>query len=266
MSFFQRFYGREGGFYFYFLFWSGSTIKHIPTYCRSCIQVFRHTISYTGGILQRLDTDVHSAVSAKISTALWQRKRAQRCDSDGANSNVTALGHQWLWHRCDSDVYISVTAMATDTAVTALATDSAVSAVAADTAVWAMFTLVWQRWQLTVLWQRPWKLTALSQRWQLTAMCSLVWQRCQLPLLSQWCAHRCHTNVNIAVSWHRCHSVVSATAVTALSVVTAVTLVCTVVLQRCHCHRCCTVVSVHRWHTNVAAIAVTVLSLPLMLH
>ena len=104
---------------------------------------------YTGGILQRLDTDVHSVVTAKRSTALWQRKRAKRCDSDGADSNVTALtvtalGHQWLWHWCDSDVYISVTAMATDTAVTAVRTDSAVSAVAADTAVTAMFTLVWQ--------------------------------------------------------------------------------------------------------------------------
>ena len=55
---------------------------------------------------------------------------------------VTALGHQWFGHRCDSDVYISVTAMATDTAVTAVTTDSAVSAVAADSAVTAMFTLV----------------------------------------------------------------------------------------------------------------------------
>ena len=112
-------------------------------------------------ILQQLDTDVHSTVTAKTSTALWQRKRAQRCDSGGADSNVTALTvtvtvlwHQWLWHRCDSDVYISVTAVATDTAVTAVTTDSAVSTVAADTAVITMFTLVWQRWQLTVLWQR----------------------------------------------------------------------------------------------------------------
>ena len=55
---------------------------------------------------------------------------------------MTALGHQWFLHRCDSDVYISVTAMATDTAVTAVITDSAVSAVAADTAVTAMLTLV----------------------------------------------------------------------------------------------------------------------------
>ena len=168
-------------------------------------------------------------------TALWQRKRAQCCDSDGADSNVTALtvtalGHQWLWHRCDSDVYISVRVMATDTAVTAVKIDSAV-----------------------------------------TAMCTLVWQCCQLPLLSKWCAHRCHANVNIAVTlmWtslsQRCHTYVHI-AVTALSVFTTVTLVCTVVLQRCHCHRCCTVVSLHRWHTDVAAIAVTILPLPLMLH
>ena len=212
-------------------------------------------------------------------TALWQRKRAQRCDRDVADSNVTALtvtalGHQWLWHRCDSDVYISVTAMATDTAVTAVTTDSAVPAAAADTTVWAMFTLVWQRWQLTVLWQWAMKtdsaVTAVAADSAVTAMCTLVWQRCQLPPLSQWCAHRCHNNVNIAVTallvGHRCHRGVSATAVTALSVVTAVTPVCTVVLQRCDCHHCCTVVSLHRWHTNVAAIAITVLSpLPLLL-
>ena len=37
---------------------------------------------------------------------------------------------------------------------------------------------------------------------------------------------------------HRCHS--------AVSVATAVTLVCTVMLQRCYCHRFCTVVSFHR--------------------
>ena len=46
---------------------------------------------YTGGILQWLDTDVHSAVTAKMSTALWQRKWTQRCDSDGVDSNVAAL-------------------------------------------------------------------------------------------------------------------------------------------------------------------------------
>ena len=96
-----------------------------------------------------------------------------------------------------------------------------------DSAEITMCALVWQRWPLTVL-----------------------RQRCQLPLLSQWCAHRCHTNVNIAV--------------TALSVDTAVTLVCTVMLQCCHCHRCCTVVILHHWHTNVAAIAVTVLFGPLL--
>ena len=140
--------------------------------------------------------------------ALWQRKRAQRCDSDGADSNVTALtvttlGHQWLWHRCDSDVYISVTAMATDTAVTAVTTDSAVSAMAADTAVWAMSTLVWQRWTadsaVTAV-KIDSAVTAVAADSAVTAMCTLVWQRCQLPLLSQWCAHCCHTNVHIAVT------------------------------------------------------------------
>ena len=79
---------------------------------------------------------------------MWQRKRAQRCDSDGADGNVTALT---VTGGCDSDVYISVTAMATDTAVTAVTTDSAVSVVTADTAVTAIDTLVWQRWQLTVM-------------------------------------------------------------------------------------------------------------------
>ena len=55
---------------------------------------------------------------------------------------MTALGNQWLCHRCDSDVYISVMAIATDTAVIAVTTDSAVPAVAAGSAVTAMFTLV----------------------------------------------------------------------------------------------------------------------------
>ena len=114
-----------------------------------------------------------------VCTALWQRKRAQRCDSSGSERAEITI----------------------------------------DT--------LWQRWQLTVL--RP---------------------RCQLPLLSQWCAHRCYTNVDIPV--------------TPLSVATAVKLVCTAMLQCIHCHRCYTAVSLHRWHTNVAAIAVTVLSRPLL--
>ena len=145
------------------------------------------------------------------------------------------------WHRCDSDVYISVTAMATDTAVTAVTTDSAVSAVAADTVVWAMFTLVWERWQLTVLWQR-WKLTALSQRWKLTALWQRCVQRCQLPLLSQSCAHRCHTNMHIAV-----------------------TLMWTPLSLRCQCHRLHSVVSCHRCHSSVHS-SVTALSLSPLLH
>ena len=95
---------------------------------------------------------------------------AQRCDSENEqstdseneHSTVTAMVRivmlqRWQWQRLDisgydTDVYISVAAMATDTAETAVTTDSAVSAVAADTAVWAMFTLVWQLWQLIVLW------------------------------------------------------------------------------------------------------------------
>ena len=55
---------------------------------------------------------------------------------------MTALGHQGLLHRCDSDVYISVTAMTADSAVTAVKTDSTVTAVAADIAVTVMCTLV----------------------------------------------------------------------------------------------------------------------------
>ena len=50
--------------------------------------------------------------------------------------------------------------------------------------------------------------------------------------------------------------------VTALSIATISTLVCRVMLERCH--QCCTIVSLHRSHTNVAAIAVTVLSRPLL--
>ena len=197
-------------------------------------------------------------------TALWQRKWAQRCDSENEHSAVTAMVRilmlqRWQWQHWDVSGYdTDVTAMFTDgswhycdsgdnrqwcvsggswhrcvsdvyISVTAMTADSAVTAVTTDSTV-----------------------TAVAADSAVTAMCTLMWQRCQLPLLSQWCAHRSHTNVNIAV--------------TALSVVIAVTLVCTVVLQRCHCHRCCTVVSLHRWHTNVDAIAVTVLSLPLMLH
>ena len=153
------------------------------------LQDFIHSRDYTGGILQRLDTDMHSAVTAMVRIVMLQR---------------------WQWQRWNISGY--------------------------DTDVTATFTLVWQRWQLTLLWQ--------------------------------WCAHRCHTNVNIAVTLMR----------TSLS-------------QRCQCHRCCSAVSchrchtsvhsnvtalslssllhrcqLHRWHTNVAAIAVTVLSLPLMLH
>ena len=168
-------------------------------------------------------------------TALLQRKRGQRCDSENEHSAVTAMVRivmlqrwQWhgnwhccdsgdnrqccvtvsggSWHRCDSDVYISVTAVKTDSAVTAVKTGSAVTAVAADSAV--------------------------------TAMCTLVWQRYQLPLLSQWRAHRCHTNRNIVV---------------------------TALWQRCQCHRCHSAVSCHHCHTSVHS-SVTALSLSPLLH
>ena len=36
--------------------------------------------------VQRLDTDEHSAVTAKTMTALWQQKQAQRCSSSGSDS------------------------------------------------------------------------------------------------------------------------------------------------------------------------------------
>ena len=79
---------------------------------------------YTGGILPRLDTDVKSAVTAKTDTALWQRKQAQRCDSENKHGAVaaktsTALWQQWKWQCWDNDVHIGVTVMATDSAATA---------------------------------------------------------------------------------------------------------------------------------------------------
>ena len=55
------------------------------------VRVLAAQAPYTEGTPQRLDSDVHSVVTAKKSTALWQRKRAQHYVSDGADSNVTAL-------------------------------------------------------------------------------------------------------------------------------------------------------------------------------
>ena len=53
-SFFQKFCGREGGFFFDLevLMLLKNKIKHIPIYCHHCIQVFRHTISYINIILE----------------------------------------------------------------------------------------------------------------------------------------------------------------------------------------------------------------------
>ena len=66
-------------------------------------------LTYTGGIPQWSDTDVQSVVTAKTSTALWQRKRAQRCDSNGAGSIVAVLclhcHLQLLSHLCEQQYY-----------------------------------------------------------------------------------------------------------------------------------------------------------------
>ena len=97
-----------------------------------------HSSCYTGGIPQRLDTDVHGAVTAKTSTALWQRKRAQRCDSSGSDSVELTMCSDGNWQCCDSavichyfhnDVHIAVTLISNvNIAVTALSVDTAVTA------------------------------------------------------------------------------------------------------------------------------------------
>ena len=51
-----------------------------------CMYACMYVCMYTGGIPQRLDTDVHSAVTTKTSTAMWQRKQGQHCDSSGSDS------------------------------------------------------------------------------------------------------------------------------------------------------------------------------------
>ena len=177
---------------------------------------------------------------------------------------MTALGHQWLWHRRGSDVYISVTTMATDTAVTAVdnqqccvrggswhCCDSgdnrqccvsggswhrcdsvvyiSVTAMTADSAVTAVKT--------------DSAVTAVAADSAVTAMCKLVWQRSQLPLLLHWCTHRCHTNVHIAV-----------------------TLIWTSLSQRCQCHRFHSAVSCHRCHTSVHSSVTALLLSPLLHH
>ena len=46
---------------------------------------------YTGEIPQRLDTDMYSTVTAKMSTALWYQKQAQHCDISGSDSAEIAM-------------------------------------------------------------------------------------------------------------------------------------------------------------------------------
>ena len=64
--------------------------------CNLCVSP-----SLLGGLPQRSDADVHSVVTAQTSTALWQRKQAQCCDSSGSDSTEITM-------------YITVTMMATD--------------------------------------------------------------------------------------------------------------------------------------------------------
>ena len=97
-------------------------------------------------------------------------------DSNVTALRVTALGHQWLLHRCDSDVYISVTAMATDTAVTAVTTDSAVPAVAADPLcndVYISVTTMTDDSAMTAV-KTDSAVTAAAADSAVTAMCTLV--------------------------------------------------------------------------------------------
>ena len=70
----------------------------------------------TGGIVQRLDTDLHSAVTAMVRIVMLQRWQWQRWDISGYDSDVTAT-FTLVWHR------------------------------------WQL-TLLWQRWQPSVLCQR----------------------------------------------------------------------------------------------------------------
>ena len=138
---------------------------------------------------------------------------------------------QWCAHHCHTNVNIAITALSVVSATSVHSNVTALTATAlgqhacsgSDNAEITVCTLLWQRWQRTVLRQRY-----------------------QLPLLSQWCAHRCHTvehRYYSAVSCHRCYSPVS----------------CHHFHTSVHSNRCCSVVSLHHWHTNVAVIAATVL-------
>ena len=102
-----------------------------PIFCVPAFAMyFPQLDEYTGGILQQLDTDVHSAVTVKTSTALWQ----QWCE--------IVMLQRWQWQRWDISDY--------------------------DMDVTAMFTSVWQQWQLTVLWQwyKNWQRCDSSGSWQ----------------------------------------------------------------------------------------------------
>ena len=53
----------------------------------------------TGEILQKLDTDVHSAVTAMVRIVMLQRWQWQRWDISGYDTVVTAM-FTLVWQRC----------------------------------------------------------------------------------------------------------------------------------------------------------------------
>ena len=129
----------------------------------------------TGEILQRLDTDAHSTVTAKTSTTFWLRKQAQHCDSSGSDSTeITMWTLVWQW--------------------------------------WQL-TVLWQRCQLPLLSQ--WcahrchtNVTSLSQCCQLTPLS----HRCQCHRChSAVSCHRCHTSVHCH-SWSNVKKTIKRTA------------------------------------------------------
>ena len=131
-------------------------------------------IIYIGRIPQQLDTDVHSAMTVKMSTALWQQKQAQHGYRSGSDSA------QW-----DNDVH-------TTNMLTMLATNSAATALS----VASTFTVI-----CTSLYHTNVNITVTALSVVSTVSCQYfhsnmhitvtpMWislsQHCQLPVLSEW--------------------------------------------------------------------------------
>ena len=55
------------------------------------IYLEHNTYTYTGGTLQQLDTDVHSAVTAMVRIVMSQRWQWQHWDISGYDTDVTAM-------------------------------------------------------------------------------------------------------------------------------------------------------------------------------